>query len=151
MLFWVQDASWALWMSLAAQFKGASDGSGRWGGTGPGWCVMGPWEMNPQEASGCGIQCTRGHPGPLWSRSLRVWMERKGGELWSQETRVFISSPRTLCVTLHGLFTSPCCLSFLIYEMGIRILSSTSQGPCVKTGQAWALRWDRLGWRAAEL
>lgn len=71
---------------------------------------MGPGEMNPQEASGCGAPGIRargkwGAPGAIVEQVLRVWVEQKGGALWSQETQVFISSPRTLCVTLHGFFT----------------------------------------------
>lgn len=71
---------------------------------------MGPGEMNPQEASGggapgIGAQGKWGAPGATVERALRVWAEQKGGALRSQEAQVSISSPRALCVTLHGSFT----------------------------------------------
>lgn len=106
------------------------------GGVGQGWCVMGLQEMNPQEASGCGLlgprahRGTHGHP---WSRSCGHGWSRWMGSCGAREAPVYLFSPQTLCVTLHR-FTSLLCCSFLIYKMGGRILASISQGHLVKIG-----------------
>lgn len=98
--------------------------------------VWGSWNPCTREVGG-----TRGHCG-AGPEGVGGAEGRSAVEPGDSGFHLFSSD--SLCNPARVLH-APCCLSFLIYETGIRISSSMSQGHCVKIGQVCARHWDRLG------